>query len=424
MFSREGALPRRGYLGFSVEARPAPADLHEEGAERWIVSELDEGSPAERSTLQVGDDLVTVGGQRIQSLAELRARAAAVRPGEICELTVLRKGDPIQVRVRAEEMPVERLSSGDVVLREIDWLHEGRIVKLRAIWTEPKERPLATVWILPSASWISLECPFDPLDPIFQLVDFFTAHRIATLRVDRSGLGDSQGPPLERVGFDDEHAMLLAARTHFFEHARGVRCLFGRSLGGMWAPLLAADQAIDRIVCWGTSSRRWHEAMLESMEHQLRLRGLSGDKLEQELSKIEHLQRLIYLDGYTPDEARALAPELEGVGPDYKGTLAFDRVVEFFRGFQTTDVAEAWRRVDAHVLAVHAEYDIIVNEHALREIARLPRGPSHFRLMEGVDHFIHERSSLEAAVARPWGTTFSRRAADMIVRFYLDRTAT
>lgn len=428
-------LPRRGYLGFGVDARPASPDLAHECPERWIVSEVDadhafsvppgnswDGNSDDSGlALAPGDDLVAINGSRILTLADLRARAASVTPGEIVRITVLRAQQALEISRRSLAMPLESLRAGQVNLDEVPWRYQGETFRLRAIWTSPHGPTRAVVWLLPSAAWVTQECPLDPEDPTFQLIDALTEAGIATLRVDRSGLGDSEGPGAASLDFETELSMWSAGMGYFLEQTMNQRrCLFGRSLGGILAPLVSQGHAIDAICVLGASSLGWHEAMLESIEHQHRVRQDAEEKIQLSLSKVERLQRSVYLEGRTPAEARNEQPDLSDVlVGDLAGNLVYDRVASFFQQLAQVDIAACWAQFSGELLALHSEYDIIVPEIAVRRLAQAASGASQFRALPGVDHFMHVRGSLREAVTVPWGGVFSRETAHTICGFLL-----
>lgn len=415
-----GGLNRRGYLGLEVEATQDPRRTSKE-RERWAVSVVTPDSPASRAGLRVGDDIETTDGAPVETLAALRSWAASVPPGTSCELGVWRSGRLLPLRLVSTSMPLETLTSGRVELDSLAWQHANLTHRLRAIWTLPKGSPRAALWLLPSATWMSQECPLDPEDPTFQLIDHLTSRGIATLRVDRSGLGDSQGPPAWELDFHAELSMWLAARSYFLSRAPGPRrLLYGRSLGGILAPLLAAEAPFDAVAAWGTTPYRWHEGSLRSAAHQRRLAGMTGEPLARAMAQVERLQSLVYLSGLTPAQARARHPELDQVLPfAFAGDRAHDRNVAFFQQLQLIDIKDHWRRVSAEVLAVHAAYDIIVPASDLAEIPALTQGPARFVSLPGVDHFLHERDDLASAVAVPWGGRFSLAAARLLESFFL-----
>jgi len=130
------------------------------------------------------------------------------------------------------------------------------------------------------------------------------------------------------------------------------------------------------------------------------------------------MQELVYRQGLTPDEARAVAPELEGqLLHVHEGSQVYGRTCRFFQQLDRVDVAAAWRKLTASTLAVHAEYDILTDRADLQRIAEIAGGPAQFVSLTGVDHFMHARPSLREAVDRPWGGDFSPKAAEALIRF-------
>lgn len=386
-----------------------------------MVSEIDRGSPAERAGLELGDDVTALEGAELVSLAMLRERAARVRPGTPASVSVLRRGRPLELVMVSEAMPLERLEHGSVQLGAVPWHHAGEVHQLRAIWTLPDAPVAAALWLLPSATWLSQECPLDPTDPTLQLIQHLTAANVATLRVDRSGLGDSEGPATPALDFHAELEMWQAARHYYLNHPRIAavpKFIFGRSLGGMLVPLLAVDQPFAGLIVWGTSSLPWHEASLHSSERQGRLRGMAGEKLERELAVHRRMQELVVRQGLTPDQARAIAPELNGQLTEvYAGSEVHGRTCRFFQQLDRADIRGAWQRVAARTLAIHAEYDILTDLSDLERIVEIAGGPATLVSVSGVDHFMHARPSQMEAVERPWGGEFSPAAADTLIGF-------
>ena len=79
----------------------------------------------------------------------------------------------------------------------------------------------------------------------------------------------------------------------------------------------------------------------------------------------------------------------------------FGRSVEFFRELAALNIAAAWGEVDAHVLAVHGEFDWVSGEadHALiaRVVSARRPGTASWITLERSDHGYQSYDTLEAS---------------------------
>ena len=99
----------RGYLGVVIqnvdenlaESFKLP---HAEGA---LVSQVAEGTPADKAGIQVGDFITAVNGKEIANVNELRNAVAHLDPDKTIPLTVFRDGKRITVKVKLSEQPAD-----------------------------------------------------------------------------------------------------------------------------------------------------------------------------------------------------------------------------------------------------------------------------------------------------------------------------
>jgi Do/DeqQ family serine protease len=87
---------KRGILGVNiVTLTPDIADsLGSKDAQGALVSQVVEGSAADKAGIKAGDIITAVNGQPVKSAAELRNRIGLMRVGESVDLAVLRDGKP------------------------------------------------------------------------------------------------------------------------------------------------------------------------------------------------------------------------------------------------------------------------------------------------------------------------------------------
>jgi putative serine protease PepD len=94
----KGERIQTGYLGVSLNT---PA-LGRAGA---VIDNVVEGSPAARAGLRVGDLVVKVGGQQVQSSEDLAAQIRLIAPGQTAAIHVIRDGREQTISVKLGQRP-------------------------------------------------------------------------------------------------------------------------------------------------------------------------------------------------------------------------------------------------------------------------------------------------------------------------------
>jgi S1-C subfamily serine protease len=98
---------RRGFLGISSQAVPMPDTLRKKlGVSQesgLLVVGVEAGGPAEQGGVIIGDLLVELGGQAIQTTEDLRSHLGSERVGQSTPVRVIRGGEPRQLTVTIGE---------------------------------------------------------------------------------------------------------------------------------------------------------------------------------------------------------------------------------------------------------------------------------------------------------------------------------
>ena len=96
----------RGYLGIGSQTVPLPSALREKlgGQESGLlIVSVEQGSPAERGGLLIGDVLARFGDVRVDGTEALQGQLGPASVGANATLTVLRGGEPAEVTVTVGE---------------------------------------------------------------------------------------------------------------------------------------------------------------------------------------------------------------------------------------------------------------------------------------------------------------------------------
>jgi pimeloyl-ACP methyl ester carboxylesterase len=388
-------LRRRPYLGLDLEGPPVPG-----GGVR--IQSVRAGSPAERAGLGPGDVVVVVVGRPVSEPGDV-AHATRGATGDAVSMVVARDGVTREVHISAEPMPVESIEEGRVVLGEV----RVGAHALRTIHTIPRGTlPFPAILYLQGIDTGSCEHALEPDHPVRKLVSSWAGCGFVAMRVERSGVGDSEGPPPSECGLEMEiataNAALEALLSHDLVDAERV-VVFGSSLGGMIAPLCPSVSRARGIAVFGTSSKRWRACAVATTERQLVLRGYEGAELAERLALWAEMHAAVCRDGRSPAEAMAERAHLGALASrECRGDTLFGRPSAFFRALDATDLRAAWRAFDRDVLVIRGEYDWVCDADDATSVVDAC-GPRRARLVDlpGIGHDMRAHTSLEVSFREP-----------------------
>jgi pimeloyl-ACP methyl ester carboxylesterase len=245
-------------------------------------------------------------------------------------------------------------------------------------------------------------------------------------RTEKRGTGGSEGD-CATMDYDTELADHREALRELMRHpdvdARQV-VIFGGSIGGTYAPLLAADMDIAGVMVWGAGATTWAERTLKFERNALELGGSDAAKLREEMSS-----RLLFLDRYllqaqTPQQIAKEDPALGATWARIVGTAAdaqYGRPFAFHQQAHRANWAEAWSRVKAPVLVLYGEYDWFESADAASLITRIVNarapGAGTFQIVPGMNHHFEIFPSQEAAFQEKNGRVDPAPAVEAMLRW-------
>lgn len=330
-------LRRRGRLGLRLD----------DGLVRAVAP----GGPADRAGLRAGDVLDVS-----------RDVLSRCRAGESVTLAVAQRG---AVTVTPDPWPEERWPGCEVRYEAVT---AGVI--LRAITVTPSA-PKATVLYLPGADLHSVErAEVGEGDPLRGWVTALVRAGYAVRRVERRGVGDSEGDDPGATSWETERDDLRAA----LRSTAGARVvLFGHSLGAMHAAALAGeDPRVLGVVAYGAGVDPWDAYLDANLRRQLALaQEPDAEAVARAVMDVwartwegEDVRDLVAAQG---DRARVWC------GADARGRL-HGRAVDYWRGVRAEDPADALRALRGSVLAMWGASDWLATRDEHTRIAALTGG--------------------------------------------------
>ena len=406
-----GALPRRGQLGVRVGAVPddiRPA-LKLDPGEGVLVQLLVPGGSAEAGGMQAGDILLALQGQRIRGVPDFLERTATLIGGQTCQLGLMRSGRRVTLSLAARERPRDRGESFDVLYHEV--VSGG--ARLRTIVTKPRAAGRHPVLLLiPGLGTSTVDVPLSDPGAYSRILAEFARDGWVTVRVDKPGVGDSEGGPQAELGFEAEldgyRQALRAARQYDFADADSV-FVFGHSLGGVFGPVLAGEVAVKGVAVYGTMVKPWTEYLLENRRRQEVLAGTDPAVIDARVADMAAVVQALMVDRMDPAALARARPELQPMLkillPD--GRHFWGRALPFWSQLAGTNVAAYWAKGNAHVLAIWGRNDFIASEadHPLiaQIVNRARPGRGRYVAVPGADHAFRKTSSPQDSFRR-WTT--------------------
>jgi pimeloyl-ACP methyl ester carboxylesterase len=330
--------------------------------------------------------------------------------------------DPLQRRAdrrTGESLPYEQIA-GRVV--EYGSVVSARGHRVRTITTRPPNAPgrLPLIVFLPWLSCDSIESPRGQSDGWSRML-----HAVASgvdavfVRVDKPGVGDSEGD-CSKTALEDDLAAYRAAIRVALERPdvdASRLTLFGGSIGGAFAPLLAGEFKVHSIAVAGGFSRTWSEHILGHERRRLTLSGATPAAVNSAMRGFVDFYAL-YLDSHlTPVEVLARRPDLKPLwydAPEHQ----YGRHARYFQEVQAQNVEAAWDAVRVPTLVVWGEYDWIMgraDQERIVEIVNAHRsGLARLVVVPGMNHHF-ERFATPVEAFREKGGSYAGDATEAIV---------
>jgi hypothetical protein len=283
---------------------------------------------------------------------------------------------------------------------------------LRSIMVAPRSQgPQPIVYFIPGYNCFSID-KLAPHHPYTKLIDSLVALGNRVYRVEKAGMGDGPNPcNCEEGGFEEELAAFTAGYEELRRQNQGREdniFLFGHSMGGVQAPLMAAqnDFRPGGIAVYGTVFQTWYEYILAMLRFQEPRSGEDYLAFEKDMDEYVKLFYAHYVE-FQPlaeilENARWKALLERDFLLDNEGNLLFRRA-EYWQELARHHYAEAWAKVPCPVLSMYGEADFeVFDAFSMAEIARIVNAyhPGHGKFVEisGTDHGMIKVGPMEEAL--------------------------
>lgn len=380
------------------------------------------GSPADRAGLQNGDVVIKANGILLSDANVYGKTFRGFRSGDKVLLTVVRNEKFIEIPIVPTDRPLEQYKNIDV---EYGSVISSKGHHLRTILTRPaniKSR-LPVIFV---TQWLSCsqveanQARMSSTDSLFN--ELITKSGYAVMRVEKPGLGDSEGPDCSDADYVSElagyRAAFKALKKNAFIDTASIYVL-GISIGGASAPLLFQNENIKGYIITGGFYKTWYEHMLEIERRILVLRGRPQGEVNVTMRKQADFYNDYLNYKLTPKEVLAKKPYLQGIWTD-GDAHQYGRPAVYYQQVQDMNVAAAWEKIKSPTLVLYGEYDWIMTkeDHELiaEAVNKNNKGKGTLVVVPRMSHNFTTHPSLQESFNNTNGV-FSMEACNQILKW-------
>jgi pimeloyl-ACP methyl ester carboxylesterase len=365
-----------------------------------------------------------VNGLALDGPVAYQRTVPALRAGDTVRFQILREGKLLELTSTLQAMPREQLKGVDIIH---DSVMTDLGFRLRTMITRPQNSTgkLPAVFLVGWLSCDSAEHPFGAGGDGFArlLDDIAMQSGFVLIRVDKPGIGDSEGPPCSDLDFQTELAGYRAAfqsikRYDFVDQDRVF--VLGLSNGGGFAPMVPQNEKVRGYIVAGGWSKTWLEHMMELERRRLKLSGKNQAEIADAMRGYAEFYTDYVVRKMTPREVVRAKPHLAPLwydDPEHQ----YGRPAAFYHQLQDLSLASAWEKVDAPVLVLYGEYDWIMSRGDHELIAEIVNsrnaGRASFVELPKTDHTFIAFENMQRAFNDDGSGRYNPSVSEVVLKF-------
>jgi hypothetical protein len=410
-FGQAPTLKRKASLGIALEPLSdsiAKANNLTEISGVYIP-QVWPNSTAANLGIEPGDILVGINDQNIRSNQDVFSAISDLRAEDLVTLRYYHKGKLKNEKGKAIPRPIENSDFGEVHYDQVSY--NGN--RLRSILHLPHgvANP-PVIFYIQGYTCQSVEFSMAPDHTVKKLIDDWVKAGFAVYRVEKPGIGDSDCEKgCYELNFREE---IETFRQGYMTLQKDLRIdsnnifLFGHSIGGIIAPVVAAEFQPRGVITYGTLINSWFEYMQELTRVQGEMFRLPYPEIERDIRNATPFWYALLVAKKTPEEILGQKEfydllESEGTLETFRAGQFMQRHYTYWSDIQEIELVNEWLEVESKVLALYGEFDIqALNANHIYTIARAVNtnhpGNAEAKIIKGADHGFVRFSTMDENV--------------------------
>jgi pimeloyl-ACP methyl ester carboxylesterase len=368
-----------------------------------LISRVIPGSTAERSGLKKGDVLLKINDQEINSPGDGTVYVASQTSGSKFTYEIIRDKKVIKGKNTFVSFPEEKYPGLDVVYSGIT----SKVGWERMILTRPANNKgkMPVVVFLTGIGCYSLDSPFDTTKPELQLLSKISRAGYVCVRVEKPGMGDNVGKSKKcsEISFNDEVDMYTQAVKELKKRAdvdSNSVYLFGHSMGGVIAPMVAKQTAIKGIMAYGTIGSNFIDYLNRTRRTIAEAYNMQPDSTDMLIKDVCECAAYYFIDKLTTEQATAKKAGCK----DYLSVFDY-RSRAYNDEMYAVDIPGEWKAYTGKALLMWGEGDYISskvdNQLVAETVNYYHRGHAEFLELPNINHGMQQAADFVQARTSP-----------------------
>jgi len=393
-------LRRSGFFGVvTSELTEQDQAKLPKGATGIRVQRVIDGSSAKDADARSDDIIVQVNEHKIAGVSDFLETVRRFHGGDKVTVALFRNGQELRKQVTIKPRPFESAPDVDTLYKVVSV--DGSL--RRVIVTVPKTsgKHPAVLYVNGIGCYTQESSDLSSNDA--KLLYGLTRAGFVTMRVEKSGMGDSEGPPCasSAVDLSAERRGYVAGLKELMQYPFvDVDKIFlvGISIGGVQAPLIAEEVPVKGIVVINTVIKPFFEYLIDTRRRQNALSRLPFDEIDRHAILNEKCNHRLLVEKQSFDEIVKSIPECR----DY---ITYPAASSYMQQWADLNLSNEWKKVSAPVLIVYgtADYVSTIADDPLLASVINSFHPGHATLIEiaNMDHTMNKAASMEESMNWP-----------------------
>ena len=394
-------LRRSGFIGVSAAALTDAARQQLAPNESGIlVQSLVDGGSAKDAGIQANDIITQVNDHKVVDVADFVNSVKTLHAGDTASIRLRRNGEVLTKKLVVKPRPYESATDVDTFYKSVSV--DGSL--RRVIVTAPKGpgRHPAVLYINGIGCFSQESANLQSNDA--KLLYGLTRAGFVTMRVEKSGIGDSEGPPCPAVDLNAEKRGyvegLKALKQYSFVDAENV-FLVGISIGGVQAPLVAEESSTKGIVVINTVIKPLLEYLIDTRRRQNLLAKTPFEEMERKLRLNESCNHRLLIEKQSFDDIVKASPEC-------RDFITFPAAYTYMQQWAAINPVEEWKKITAPVLIIYGSSDFVStiadDPYMADVINSFHPGHATLKMIPNMDHGMSKATSMEQSMNWPANT--------------------